>query len=480
MHRYLLSQAMEVAHDLAIVLDLEGRLTYANPASATILGCRQSELVGRFLWDVFVDLDRVGAIIATTLDCGQWGGEVSCKRKDGDLLVLRLRTVLVQTKEGEILGIVGMGWDVTTRADTAAQLVRFEQQRLVGEMAGGVAHNFNNILVSILGYAQILDAYTDLPADAREVTAVILRSAEKASDLVRRIQRSAGGGRANAPVPIVLGDAVESCVEAARPKWKDEAESGGRGITLETELVSSPSVDGRASEVDEVITNLIFNAVDAMPQGGRIVIRTWEEGGEVCLSVSDTGIGMDADTQRRLGEPFFTTKGDKGHGLGLATCYQIVEAMSGRIEVESVPGRGTTFVLRFPAGRAVGPDPVRRPPGRLEHRRILVVEDDEQIREFLIRALPECEVLAVPDGAGGLAEFQAGHYDVVLADLSLPGLTGIQVAQGIREMDPDTPIILMSGWDEPSEDVSGAIDGFLPKPFTLDELRRCLAEAVGD
>ncbi len=349
MHRFLLSQALEVAHDLAIVLDLEGRLTYANPAATVILGRPQSELVGRFLWDIFTDLDRVGFIIGTTLDYGQWGGEVRCTRSDGHLVVLRLRTVLVQTKEGEILGIAGIGWDMTPQAEAAEQLVRIEQQRLLGEMASGVAHNFNNVLVSILGNAQILDAYGDLPADVRELTAIILSSAEKASGLVRRIQRAAGGGGSDSPVPVGLADAVESCVEATRPKWKDEAEAEAHHVTLEMDLAQTRPVDGRASEVDEVVTNLIFNAVDAMPQGGEIRIRTWEEGDEVCLSVSDTGMGMDADTQRRLGEPFFTTKGDKGHGLGLVTCYQIVEAMSGKIDVESISGRGTSFVLRFPA-----------------------------------------------------------------------------------------------------------------------------------
>jgi PAS domain S-box-containing protein len=471
---------MEIAHDLAIVLDLEGRLTYANPAASDILGYRQSELVGRFLWDIFSDLDRVGILIGTTLDYGQWGGEVSCTRRDGGRAVLRLRTVLVQTKEGEILGIVGIGWDITEKADSAFQLARFEQQRLVGEMVTGVAHNFNNILVSILGNAQILDAHSDLPPEVRELTDVILSSAEKASGLVRRIQRAAGAGQTEPSMAIRLADAVEACVEATRPRWRNDALREGRHITVEMDLVPTRSIDGRASEVDEVLTNLIFNAVDAMPAGGKITIRMWEEAGEVCLSVADTGIGMDADTLRRLGEPFYTTKGERGHGLGLMTSYQIVEGMSGRIEVESVPHRGSTFLLRFPAGTAKPAAPELARPDSLGFLRILIVEDDVDISDFLIRALPDCEVVVASDGSSGLERFDPGRYDVVLTDLSLPGKNGLQVARMIRERDPDVPVVLMSGYEEPPDGISGTVNAFLPKPFSLGELRRCLGEAVGD
>ena len=351
MHRFLFAQAMEISQDMAAVIDLEGRITYANPAVGKVLQCRSYEVSGRFLWDVLEDVDQVAQIMEATLEYGQWQGEVAFVARGDRRVPVLLRTVLVQFKGGEILGVVGMGWDLRQQREMGEQLAHFERQRLLGEMAAGVAHNFNNILTVVLGYAEILDQDERLLPEVRDNIRMILRAAEKGAELVRRIQRGAKGTSGSAPVSIDLNTVVRDCIESTRPRWKNQATSEGRTVEIESELQATRSVDGRASEVDEVLTNLIFNAVDAMPEGGRIRVRTWDEGERVCVAVSDTGVGMDRETQRKLGELFFTTKGDKGHGLGLAVCYRIVAQMAGQIEVESVPDEGTTFTLRFPAGK---------------------------------------------------------------------------------------------------------------------------------
>ena len=477
-HRFLFSQAMEICDDTAIIIDLEGRITYANPATEKLLGCGRQEVAGQFLWDQLTDLDQIGDILETTLHYGQWGGEVVWRTREGAAVPARLRTVLVQTKEGEILGIVGIGWSLASQREMEAQLVRIERQRLLGEMASGVAHNFNNVLIGILGYAQLLDEHEGLPPDARQMARILRSSAETASQLVRRIQMSARGGPQAAPEPVDLNEAVEECVEASRPKWKNQAESEGRTVEVETDLTATRPVDGRASEVGEVLTNLVFNAVDAMPDGGRIRVRTWDEGERVCLSLADTGVGMEREALRRLGELFFTTKGEQGQGLGLAVCYRIVEGMSGRIDVQSVPGRGTTFTLRFPPGTAAAvPD---RPSPELERgpipRRILVIEDDEQIQDFLESALSECDVDLAGNGETGVSLFREGLHDAILVDLSMPGMSGVDVAHQVRAIHPEARIVLMTGWDAPPEGTEDLFDAILRKPFTVSELKRCLRE----
>ncbi len=479
-YRFLFSQALEISHDMAIILDLEGRIAYVNPAAGEILGYRPNEVTGQFLWDIVIDLDQIARMMEMTLEYGQWGGEVTCSRKEGVQVPVRLRTVLIQTKEGEILGIVGMGWDLTPQKEMEAQMVRLERQRLMGEMASGVAHNFNNVLVGILGNAQLLERHEDLPSDVRNLIRVIVNSAEKASELVHRIQQSARGGEGDRPpVPVNLNEVVEACVEATRPRWKTQSELESRPVEIEVDLQAVRPVDGRTSEVDEVLTNLVFNAVDAMPEGGKIRIRTWDEEESVCLSVTDTGVGMDRETQRRLGELFFTTKGDQGHGLGLAACYRIVEQMSGRIEVGSAPEEGTTFTLRFPVGQAAASHPRSIPFQTLPPCSILVVEDDEQIQDFLKIALSECRVEIAAGGEAGLALFRAGQYDVVLVDLSMPGMNGVMVAREIRKIDPDVPIALMTGWGEPPKGAADLFQAVLSKPFTVQVLKQFLAEILG-
>jgi len=478
LHRFLFAQAMEISQDVAVIVDLEGRLTYVNSAVRPVLGYRPEEMMGRFLWDILADLDQVGRIMEATLDYGQWEGEVTCRRSEATQVPLRLRTVLVQSKEGEALGIVGMAWDLTAQKEMETQLLRTERQRLVGEMAGGVAHNFNNALTTILGYAQVLNLDEDLNPEVRDAAGIILDAARRASDLASRIQRAVTGSPEGDPVPVLLSEVIEGSIAATRPRWKDLAESEGRHIEIDAALHAVRPVSGRVSELDEILTNLIFNAVDAMPEGGQIHIRTWDEEEWGCLSVSDTGIGMDSETQRRLGDPFFTTKGDTGHGLGLAVCYRLVAHMAGRIEVESTLGEGTTFVLRLPTTHVT--EPVSAPENTLDAPacRMLVIEDDAGIRLLLAQALSEYDLEMAESGEAGLKIFAEGRWDVILVDFTMPGMNGVEVAAAIQETHPDMPVILMTGWREPPEDASKRFRAILTKPFSPSELRGCLAEIL--
>lgn len=481
--RFLFAQALRLSHDLSIVLDLEGRVSFANPAVSKILGLRPEEVVGRFLWELVADPDVIGESLTSTYEYGQWQGTLTMSSRSGDPVPLRFRTVLVQTKEGQVVGVVGMGWDDSARQRIETQLVEIEQQRLIGQLASGVAHDFNNNLMIILGHAQSVMQETGLSEPARRSLELIVQAARNAGDLARRLQP--GGGEADAkPQPVNLTELILGSVDKTRPRWEKETQRDGRPVRLMTELEARAPVLVRSAELDEVLTNMIFNSVDAMPEGGSLVIRTWEDETWVYTAVSDTGTGMDEATRERVGEMFFTTKGDGGHGIGLATSYEVVRQMGGRIDLDSELGVGSTFTIALPRCEEAAepvtdhvPPPERRDATPAGHR-ILVIEDDDGIRDLVEVALGRYRVVTSPNGEAGLEQFFAGDFDLVLLDMSLPGKSGSQVAAAIKAERPDTPIVLMSGWTENIDLNKDHFHSVINKPFLIDELIEAISGAL--
>lgn len=482
MVRFLFAQALRLSHDLSLVLDLEGRITLANPAVSDVLGLRPEEVVGRYLWELVSDPDTIGESLTTTVDYGQWQGTLRIIGRSGTDIPLRFRMVLVQTKEGQVVGIVGMGWDDSAKVRIESQLVEIEQQRLLGQLASGVAHDFNNSLMVILGHAQTVMQEEGLSGPARRSLDLIVRSAQHASDLARRLQPP-GSDSESDPEPLDLTELILGCVDKTRPRWEQETQRDGRPVRLVTDLRATMPILARSSEFDEVLTNMVFNAVDAMPEGGTLVIRTWEDETWVYTSVSDSGTGMDEATRRRVGEMFFTTKGDSGHGIGLATSYDIVKNMGGRIDLDSEPGEGTTFTIALPrCDEALALEPVKTPewtPVAAEGKtggRILVIEDDEGIRELVQVALNQYDVVTAPNGEVGLDTFAGSDFDLVLLDLSLPGKNGSQVAAAIKSDRPEIPIILMSGWSENID--TDPFEAVIKKPFLIQDLVQTIQAAL--
>ncbi len=485
MVRFLFAQALRLSHDLSLVLDLEGRITFVNPAVSDILGLRPEEVVGRFLWELVADPDAIGECLTTTVDYGQWQGMLLMAGRSGTEVPLRFRTVLVQTKEGQVVGIVGMGWDDSAKQRIESQRVEIEQQRLIGQLASGVAHDFNNSLMIILGHAQSVQQEEGLSDEARRSLDLIVQSARNAGDLTRRLQPNRSDIE-SPPEALDLTDLVLGCIDKTRPRWEQETQREGRPVRLVTDLRATSSVLGRAAELDEVLTNVVFNAVDAMPEGGTLAIRTWEDETWVYTGISDTGMGMDDATRRRVGEMFFTTKGESGHGIGLATSYGIVKKMGGRIDLNSELGEGTTFTIVLPrCEEALVPERVEaleaRPAAteaKISRRRILLIEDDEGIRELMQVALSGYEVVTASSGEEGLNAFAASVFDLILLDMSLPGKNGSQVAAEIKSRCPEIQIILISGWTENVDLVTEHFHAVLDKPFLIDELLKIIDEAL--
>ncbi len=362
------------------------------------------------------------------------------------------------------------------------QLVKTERLRALGEMAAGVAHDFNNLLSVILGRAELMLRRVREPSMIRDLEAV-RRAAQDGADTVRRIQEFTRTRRTRSFERVDLADVAREVVELTRPRWEVEAQS--RGVRYEFTVEGlAPPVAGRPEELREVLTNLITNAVDAMPEGGRCTVRLDARPDWATISVKDTGVGMPEEMRRRVFEPFFTSKGPRGTGLGLAVSWGIVTRHGGTIEVDSAPGAGSTFVVRLPIPIAL-PDSVTgmtvAPPSRTA--RVLIVEDEPEVQAVLADMLREAGyvVVVAKDGPNGLERCELEPMDIVLSDISMPGLSGWDVATRLRTRFPEIPIGFVTGWGDqldPERLTRTGVSFVIAKPFqTLDVLRH-VAQAL--
>jgi GAF domain-containing protein/ActR/RegA family two-component response regulator len=362
---------------------------------------------------------------------------------------------------------------------TQEQLVRMEKLRALGEMASGVAHDFNNVLAVILGRVQLLLRRVE-DATLRRWLGIVEQTALEGAQTVRRIQEFTRVRR-DRPTEIVdVARVVREAVEMTRARWERESQARGLEVRLRLDLAATPPVAGEPAELRESLVNLVLNAVEALPGGGDIRVSTRATESHVEISVADTGIGMSESVRRRIFEPFFTTKGPTGTGLGLAMVYGIVSRHGGEILVDSAEGRGSTFTIRLPLPRehpATPPAAAVLGPG---DARVLVIDDEPVVRGTLEDMLRQQghHVVAADDGPSGLARFQEQAFDLVMTDLAMPGMSGWQVAQAVKAARPDIPVVLVTGWGvelPPGELRVHGVDRVLAKPFEYEEVRDAVA-----
>jgi nitrogen-specific signal transduction histidine kinase/CheY-like chemotaxis protein len=375
-----------------------------------------------------------------------------------------------------------------------------EQERLnaVGKMASGLAHDFNNALVPISGYAEMLLEHPDILQDAVRSTKylkLIMTGVEDAASVVSRLRefyRKREEGETYRP--LSLNQMVEQAVALTRPRWRDEALGGGRTILVEADMRPVPRILGSESEMREMLANLIFNAVDAMPEGGLIRIRTGMREAsaseetplaprvpQVFLEVSDTGTGMTEDVRRRCLEPFFSTKGERGTGLGLPMVYGIVKRHRGTMDIESTVGKGTTFIdpaARRHQSRARGRPAHAGPSSGPLH--VLVVDDEPIARDVLGEYLmgDGHTVDTAVNGREAFEKFKTGRYALVITDRAMPEVGGDQLAAMVKEVAPDTPVILLTGFGDlmnAAGEKPDGVDMVVKKPIRLATLREVLA-----
>jgi signal transduction histidine kinase/ActR/RegA family two-component response regulator len=375
------------------------------------------------------------------------------------------------------------------------QYAQIEKLSALGELASGVAHDFNNTLAGILGRAQLLLRTND-PEKIRRGLNIIIKSAEDGARTVRRIQDFARQRRDKGFEPLSVEQLLHDVREMTRPRWKDRAEAAGLYVAVEVRCRPNVAALGDGSELREVLVNMVFNAVDAMPDGGTITLASEERDGTVEISVADTGTGMTEDVRTRVFDPFYTTKGKAGLGLGLAVSYGIVRRHEGTIEVESEPGKGSVFRIKLPAATASAARVDAAPQSgtvAAESRgargaRILVVDDEPAVRELLGDVLTSegFEAVLARGGREALEQFDAGGFDAVFTDIGMPGMSGWELAGALRERDEGVPIAVITGWGEAvgsSERRAARVDWVVTKPFTSErilELARAVSQRRSD
>jgi GAF domain-containing protein/ActR/RegA family two-component response regulator/anti-sigma regulatory factor (Ser/Thr protein kinase) len=368
-------------------------------------------------------------------------------------------------------------------AEAQERLVRGETLRAMGELASGVAHHLNNLLAVVLGRVQLALGRQPSPEVARHLS-IAERATLDGAEVVRRMRGFGRDEQAQELTSIDLNGLVEEIIELTRPRWEDEAHV--RGVTIETtfEAGAVPPVRGEMAPLREVVMNLVINAVDAMPEGGRIAVRTWADDEWVHCAVADTGIGMSPEVRRRALEPFFTTKGLKSTGLGLSLNYGIIERLGGEMSIDSTEGAGTTVTFRLPVANRAGPAPAVAGSRPARSLRVLVIDDEREVRTLLNEILTADghEVVEAASGADGLTLFAAQtNVDVVLTDLGMPGMTGWEVARAVKARRASMPVILITGWGdnpEASADHRRAADVVIAKPVTAETLRAALARVA--
>jgi signal transduction histidine kinase/CheY-like chemotaxis protein len=357
---------------------------------------------------------------------------------------------------------------------TQVQLVQSAKLNALGEMAGGVAHDFNNILAAILGRTQLLLQTVEDP-DLRRQLGVVEQAALDGAQTVRRVQEFTRVRQDERFETVDLNRVLYGVVELTRPAWEAGAKRRGVVVNVHLDLRATLSIAGAASELREVFTNMVLNAVDAMPAGGELWIASSDEDGHVRVQVRDTGVGMDHETRARIFDPFFTTKEVKGTGLGLSVAYGIVTRHRGRIEVNSSPGGGTVFTLVFPAGSipaAQGPAPDGPAPSSL---RALVVDDEESVLSVLAEMLRGAghHVTTALGGPAAIEVLRGPAFDVVFTDLGMPEVNGWDLASLVKARRPECAVVLVSGWGFQLEEEaahSRGVDLVMAKPFSFSDV----------
>jgi PAS domain S-box-containing protein len=489
----------EAAQNGILILDPQtGVILDVNPMLTRMLDYSAAELLGKTLWEIGLAKD-----------------EDACERTFHELIEkghIQRDALFLMTKDGQAVGVEVTGNVYRRGGDRLVQCnIRFghgedaclpelqvrhtQELEAVGQIAGGLAHDLNNLLGVILRYCEILEGQVDLPEANRKTILEIHNAGASAVHLTQRLLAFSRGQTVHR-VAVDLNETVNRMEKML-----------GRLIGENVILVSAPgselgSIDADPSELEQVLMNLAINARDAMPNGGRIVVETANEeidesnagqhpsmrpGRYVMLSVSDTGAGMDAETQSRIFEPFFTTKPfGQGTGLGLSTVFSIVEQSGGAISVHSQPGAGTTFKIYFPRSikSAEAASPAKAERGEAET--ILLVDDAGSLRGLIRRLLEEggYTVLDSGDPAAALriAEEHPGPISLLITDVVLPGFSGSDLAVRVTKARPETKVLYVSGFDDDSVAPSllpGHSYTFLKKPFTQDDLLRKVRQLLG-
>ena len=468
--------------DGIITIEEQGTIESLNPAAERIFGYADSEATGR----------PVESLIADGLGPTEVH-EGSGRRKDGSLFPLDMaESRLVHGAQQLTILTVHDATERKQAEQRAELMARSEKLRALGQMASGVAHDLNQSLALIAGYGglarQSLEAQGD-PRAAREHLATVVQAALDGGETVKRLLNFSQQRSESPSERIDLGNVLQEVVRLTAPQWRDASQAEGRLIEARIDQAGMVVIEGWAHTLREALTNLVFNAVDAMPQGGVMRLSARAVDKRVIVEVSDTGVGMPADVRTRIFEPFFTTKGERGTGLGLAQVYGIVQQHRGEISVQTAHGKGTTFRLVFSAAVPVPPSTraVDSPPDSAPlPLRILAVDDEPALARMISLMLGKHghQVAVRTSGEAALECIEQQEFDLLITDLGLgSGINGWQVVEHVRRRCPEMPVLLATGWGagiDPAEAEARGASAIISKPYAAEHLRGVVARISGE
>jgi PAS domain S-box-containing protein len=467
-------------------LDAQGNLISANPAWIEMLGYNSfAEAKEVPMRDLFLSPEERNKLCQMLRQQGYAQNYVaSMRRKDGQPKIVEITCNYTGDSNGKTQGLEGIMRDITERKSLEEYLIQSEKLKALGEMASGVAHDFNNILGVILGRVQILLKLTQ-DEKLRKNILLLEKVALDGAQIIKRIQDFTRKRSQKEFVPVNIHEIIEDVLAITKTRWKDEADAANRKIILESNFGSIVPINGDPSQLREVFTNIFLNALDALPQGGHIYINTGMEDKWVYIAIRDTGIGMSEETKKRVFDPFFTTKGAKGNGLGMSIAYKIIDSHNGRIMIDSETGKGTQVKVLLPI---ISDDNQRIQRKRSEqisvipadHNNgkkalILIIDDDDDLRLTLSDILGSegHRIIASGKAQEGIEIFRKTSPDLVITDLGMPDITGWEVAKTIKKINPQASVILITGWDVPSQKNAlqrKGVDALLRKPFQSHQL----------
>ncbi len=497
-----LAQAVEHSRELIAMGDREGRVTFANRAFLQTLGYSEEEVIGKpFSLTVLSRKNRPGLeeeMRRAILENHEWKGECLHRRKDGSYFPVYLSLGPLTDSTGSVIGSMGIAQDITERKKLEEQFRQAQKMEAVGRLSGGIAHDFNNLLGVIIGYSEILEERLNHNEGLCKKATEIRKAGQRAASLTRQLL-AFSRQQVLEPTVLALNTVVVDIEKMLRRLI-------GEDIELATALAPNlGNVKADRGQMEQVIMNLVVNARDAMLHGGKLTIETKNvevdenyafqhghvsPGPFVMLAVTDTGIGMDTETQSRIFEPFFTTKElGKGTGLGLATVYGVVKQSSGFIWVHSEPGHGTTFKILLPRVEKPVQETEQHAKSDGQQRgseTILLVEDDAALRELTLTLLAQqgYTVLVAANGHEALNIAQdkpQGQVDLLLTDVVMPRMSGPQVAEELSATHPDMKVLFTSGYTEFAhghEQIARPGRFLIQKPFTQHELTSKVREVL--
>jgi PAS domain S-box-containing protein len=483
-----LEQLIRSAGDAIISVDRDDNIVGFNPAAERIFGSKPDQAIGRPLTTLLPEEPYGAARAALSREQPVATFDVRTKRQDGRVLNLAVTLSSLTGREGNLEGMLAIVRDTTAQRELEAQMHQSEKLTALGQMAGGIAHDFNNLLQAILGYAQLMGKNPSNADMVRRGLDVIEKAATGGAETVRRIQKFARLRPEEAFVGLDLDQVIRDSLAITRPRWEEKKIKAGVPLELELDFGAVPVVMGRPAELSEVVTNLILNAIDAMPQGGTLRIETRrQDDRHVVFKVTDTGIGMTEEVRKRMFDPFFTTKGEEGTGLGLPVSYSIVTRHGGEMRVESRPNGGTTFTVVLPIGamtRAEAPPSVQAVSDRKGH--ILLVDNDPQVMTILGEMLRDAghHVVPVAGGAEALRIFAPGGFDLVITNIGMAGMNGWELAERLRTRDRHVPLVFITGWGMHEQDQARCrglgVLSLLFKPVRPTELHATVQTALSE